>query len=296
MFVQVQRADGSHAEDVNPAEARRAVKDGLARWLCKNPPVIELDSLWDHLPRTYGRARERHFMKTTTDFFNLFQEEKPLWVKTLVPGQVSLTIQLGNGQDTSLLVPHSGDPVSLTDQAPFHALKMSMDIRKLALPRQVKGAGGAPRLKPPAIRIMTQDEVREHYRKKAIKLDYRTPEGEPDVERAMEPVITEPASPRLLDRVDNAGADEDQPMNKPPKPQPLYVAEAIEPRVLQLCLEANPTDNDNPLPADAMLLELDNMGPLNEDSLQHILANGHHASVKKWAQAELADRFNGSDE
>jgi len=234
-------------------------------------------------------------VKTTTDFFNLFLEEKPLWVKTLVPGQVSLTIQLGNGQETSLLVPNSGDPVSLTDQAPFQALKMSMDIRKLALPRQVRGSDGAPRVKPPAIRIMTHEEVQEHFKKKAIKLDYRTPEGEPDIERAMQPVITEPASPKPATRVEgvnNAGADEDQPQMKPPKPEPLYVHDAVEPRVYQLCLDADPTDNDNPLPADAMLLELSNMQDLSEDSLNHILANGHHNSVKKWAQAELQERFS----
>lgn len=225
-------------------------------------------------------------------FSELFKEEQPLYVKTLIPGQVSFDIPTGPGQVESVRVPHTGDPVCLTDIAPFDALKRCMDLRKLAAPRRTRSGG----LKPPAITILTEAQVRSHYASKAERLGYINDDGTPDIERAAAPVYTEEAVRTPVNKVElpksaTAELAEQSGQNANLGDEPVAMAEVVHPRVLHLCQELSEEVPENQrMPADTVLNDLHVLGELNVETLNHLLAYGYYKSVKAWATQQLQAR------
>lgn len=292
-LVLVLDADGHFAEYVEPAVARKALKECLVRAVDAPEFTIQMPKGMTRVPRLFGR---RHPM--LDKFSKLFEAEQPLYVKTLVPGQVSFEIPTGPGLMEPVLVPASGDPLCITDRAPFDAIKRCTDLRYLAKPRVSRDG----KVKPAAIVIMTEDEVIEHYAKKAVRLGMYTPDGEPDVERAAQPVITEPAVEPARSRVDLPKSKslelmEQQPSDANLGDDPVMISEVVHPRVLAMChsLAAEAPENQRQ-PADAVLNELHLMGDLNVESLNHIMANGYYKSVKTWARKELERLAPGEED
>lgn len=287
-FVLVLNAEGHFAEYVEPAVARKALREGVVEVVKTSDEfAIQMPTGMSRVPRLF---RGRGVKQMSLDRFSqLFSEEQPLYVKTLVPGQVSFEISVGPGMTEPVLVPHSGDPVCLTDVAPFDALKRCMDLRKLAKPRKTRSGG----LKPPAIRIMTEDEVRGHYEAKAVRLGYTDDEGNPDVERAAAPIYTEAAVTQPATRVDlppkeSERAAEEGGGDANLGDKPVMINEVVHPRVLGLCndLTADAPENQRPS-ADSVLTELDSLGALNVETLNHLLSFGYYKTVKTWAQQQL---------
>lgn len=290
-FVLVLDADGRFLEYVEPAVARKALKEGAVEVATTDPFTLRAPPGMTRVPRLFKGSRSSNV--SFDKFSKIFAEEQPLYVKTLVPGQVSIEIQVGPGMTEPVRVPHTGDPVCLTDIAPFDALKRSMDLRKLASPRKARDG----KLKPPAIRILTHEEVTEHYRQKAVDLGYTTPEGEPDIERASAPVYTDEAITKPATSVDiGKSATEEMleqhggPVNLGKEGQ-VAVQEVVHPRVLHLCSEVSADVPENQkMSADALLTELRSLGELNPESLNHLLSFGFYKSVKTWASKQLQER------
>lgn len=231
-------------------------------------------------------------------FGELFAEEQPLWVKTLVPGQVSFEIQVAAGMTMPIRVPANGDPVCLTDVADFQSLKRCTDLRKLASPRETRdNKTGQRGLKPPAIKILTEAEMRAHLEQKATRRGWFKEDGTPDIERAMQPQYTEGAMPAPATRVElppsqtkelseSQGADANLGQDGQ-----VVMAEVIHPRVLAICNEiSDPNLPENQrISADQILDEFETLGSMNPESLNHILAYGYYKSVKKWAAEQLKE-------
>lgn len=244
------------------------------------------------------------------NFTELFREEREIWIKSLVPGQVSLSFETGQGREAHVLVPYSGDPVCLTDQVPFSAIKTSTDLRKLCNPRR-QGNGG---LKPAALLLMTAEQAEEHFRKKAVRksLFKKTPTGDiikdaegnpvPDVEAASRPVITEPSVAAPKTQVDFGKTKSEEAMDRHTDianlgDKPVLIADEINPRVQYWVhqISTAESEKDRPL-ADVLIDEFESLGELNEASLNHILAFGHYRSVKAWATKQLESVATSTDE
>lgn len=296
-FVLVLDADGTFVEYVEPAVARRALKERAVKVATTEPFVIQLHKGQSRVPRLFkGRGVPRMALDK---FSKLFSEEQPLYVKTLVPGQVSFEIQVAPGMSEPVRVPHTGDPVCLTDIAPFDALKRCMDLRKLASPRKTRSGG----LKPPAIQLLTEAEVMEHYERKAVRRGWMTEDGKPDIERATQPAYTEEATRAPANRVELPKSKTEELMEQGSgnanlgKDGMITIAEVVHPRILHICqmLGADAPENQR-MSADHVLNELEGLGELNTESLNHLMAFGYYKSVKTWATQELANRVDAEED
>ena len=291
--------DGRFVEYVEPAVARRALKAQVVKVATTEPFVLQLPRGMQSVPNLLGR-RGVEMMKSLDKFGDLFREEQALWVKTLVPGQVSFEIQIAPGMTVPVKVPSNGDPVCITDRADFASLKRCTDLRTLASPRPGKGGRG---LRPPAIRIMTEPEMREYYSQKAVRRGWMKDDGTPDVERAATPVYTEEATAQPAARVELPKSATEELMEQHSTEANLgregqvALAEVVNPRILHLCQEVSNPDITaaQRMSADAMLDELDSLGRLNNESLQHIMSFGYHKAVKAWALVQLQDRATSEE-
>lgn len=310
--VLVVDADRQFVEYVKPAVARRALKDGAATVFRKQPFSIQLPPGVHRCPKTFAKAKrtrkEKGKMTLNTDFNKIFEQEKSVWVQSLVPGQVSLEFKDAMGNITGVVVPFSGDPINLTDHVAIEAIQRSTDLRKLCNPRRQPSGG----YRPAALKLMTEEDAYDHFRRKAErrKIYKRDTQGnvvtdvdgnpELDVEAASRPKVTMPAVAPSQTRVDDTRSATREALEASDgissvKDQPVMMAQAITPRVLQLCHEASvaETDNERPLASD-MIDEFESL-PLSEDDLNHILAAGYYKSVKKWSQERLAETLNSED-
>ena len=294
-LVLVLDADGHMLEYIEPAVARRALREGLIKVAASDPFTVQVPRGMSRVPRLF---KGRGVAKMAFDKFReLFSEEKSIYIKTIVPGQVSFEIQSGSGQATSVTVPHSGDPICLTDMATFEAISRCMDLRKLASPRPVAGGG----LKPPAVRIMTEDEVHEYYAAKATRKGWFTPDGQPDVMRAAQPkytheAITVPSHVVKKSESDPLEADSESTIKNIRNKQ-LTLASGVHPKVIHLCGEASNNEipeNERPS-ADQMIEEFEMLGVLNVETLNHIQAFGVYKTVKKWATKVLEEQTEGAE-
>ena len=316
--VLVVDADSQFVESVSPAIARRALKDGFVELHCKDPFSIRLHRGMNHCPLVFSESRRAKkdgyslmSIGAKIDFTEIFREECELWIKALVPGQVSLQFELSPGREHGILIPATGDPICLTDQVPFDAIKRSTDIRKLSNPRRMQNGG----IKPAAIQLMTPDDVEEYFRKKAIRkgMFKKNPMGEtmtdaltgdpiPDIEAVSAPKITEPMQTASAKRIETVKSKSEELMDQHSDNanlgnKPVMLAEIINPKVLHLCqqVQTAETDKDRPL-ADTMIDEFESLGSLNDDSLSYILSFGHYKSVKKWATEQLSSRNVAEEE
>lgn len=301
--VLVVDADRQFVEYVSPAVARRALKDGVATVFRKQPFSIQLPPGVTRCPRTFAKARRvRKMSMGINNWSKFFEDEKSIWVKSLVPGQVSLEFKDAMGNITGVVVPYSGDPVNLTDRVSLDQIRTSTDLRTLSRVRRQRGGG----VKPPAIQVLTEEEALEHFKKKAERKKlYKTDplgkvlkdgDGNPvlDIEAASTPKVTEPATRASAGRVDlpesktqrdAAAADEVSSVRN----TPVMLADAIQPRVMHLCHQVASAENENERPLAADLIEELESIPMTEDDLNHVLAMGYYKSVKTWAREQLAD-------
>lgn len=314
-YILVVDADRQFVEYVPPAVARRALRDGCVSVFRKQPFSIQLPPGVDRCPRTFAKARRARKKGITMasnsikNYTEYFKEERDVWVKATYPGQVSLQFQAGPGSDPiGVVVPFTGDPVRLTDEVPFEAIKRSTDLRKLCNPRRANNGG----LKPAALVLLTEEDVQAHYAKKAkrkglfikdalgnVQKDPDTGEPIPDIEAASQPKITEPATTTPSSQIPQGTTKSEQAMDAHSdvanvgKEGSIQMAEAIEPSVLNLIHEINTAESekDRPLADDVLdhFEALFEQGALNEETLNHILAMGHYKTVKTWASERLSE-------
>lgn len=225
------------------------------------------------------------------NFTEFFKEERDVWVKSIISGQVSIEFVTSPGNTIGITVPYTGDPICLTDRVPFDAIKGSTSLRTLCNPRRVRDG----EVKPPALTLLTAEQANAHFEQKAARkgLWVKDETGAiatdeagkpiPDIQAAAMLVNTTIAPARVVVTPPDASGDMDKP------PLIMRLADTINPRVMYLCAQVDAALAPNERwDADHLLIDLEAIEKdLKNDDLQYIATHGFYKTIKAWAEDRL---------
>jgi hypothetical protein len=205
------------------------------------------------------------------NFTEYFKEERDVWARCLVPGQVVISFRDSTGRSRGVTIPYGKDPVNLSATATFNDIKDSGSVRSLF------SAG--------ALMLMTVEEVETYFEEKAKRRGLASAdEARAQAAERYNKIYSRqkighdlsrpPASASVFDTEDGEKYD-----------GVIRVEDTITPRVMHLCRQvASDLPDNNRMPASELLDELEAVeGTLTLDDLEYIRANGTYHSVKKWA-------------
>ena len=244
-------------------------------------------------------------MSSPRNFTEYFKSERDVYVQNLANAQVSCEFPIAQGRVEGFTFPHNRDPINLSQHIPFHAIKDSMDFRKMLSRR------------PPALQLLTQEEYDAFYAKKAQQQGLMT-DGKPDIDAAVdasEERRRRTADKNLREKVTDKdpepiheviesgtgpkGAAHFGERNRVAAHEMISEDDIINPRVLHLCNQVkNEIPEEERMPAKDLLDSLQDIPELKLDDLEHIRAHGFYKSVKKWAKGkmgELSDKDDTND-
>lgn len=231
--------------------------------------------------------------QSVTNWFKFFQEERELWVQNISATQLSIQFEVAPGHYAGVLVPIGPDPICITNEVPFDAVKKSLDFRKFL--NRV----------PSVTKLLTTEQAHAYYAEKAKNLgayltDPATGQLVPNVAAAIG--HTDLERKKLTTRPpgdDTVVGPDGQVRFSPPKTalelsfdnvgnQPVMMEQLIHPRVLYLCQQVSMQLQPNlRMPAGQFFREIQALRPqLNLESLQYIESNGTYQTVKKWAREQ----------
>jgi len=279
-------------EYTRPGTARLLLKEGKARVFSRQPFAIML-------LRTVSAAeiRRRIVMPAPRNFTEYFRNEKDVYVQNLANAQVSCEFPIGPNRVEGFTFPHNRDPINLTQHIPFHAIKDSMDFRKMLSRR------------PPALQLLNEEEYNAYFEKRASQQGLKDRSGKLDIDAAID--SSEEKRRRTADKNlrENVTDKDPEPIHEViesgtgPKGATHFgernrvmpkevVAEddIINPRVLHLCNQVkNEIPEEERMPAKDLLDELQGLPDLKLDDLEHIRAHGFYKSVKKWSKQKMSE-------
>jgi len=236
-------------------------------------------------------------MPAPRNFTDYFRNEKDVYVQNLANAQVSCEFPLGQNRIEGFTFPHNRDPINLTQHIPFHAIKDSMDFRKMLGRR------------PPALQLLTEDEYNVFYSKKAAQQGLVDSAGKPDIDAAIdssEEKRRRMADKNLREKVTDRepepiheiiesgsgpkGATHFGERNRVAAREMVSEDDIINPRVLHLCNQVKQEiPEEERMPAKDLLDELQSLPDLKIDDLEHIRAHGFYKSVKKWSKQKMSE-------
>ena len=286
-------------EYTNPGMARKLLREHKAKVFSRSPFAIML-------LRTVSVStiRKRNVMATPRNFTDYFMKERDVYVQNLANAQVSCEFPIAQGRTEGFTFPHNRDPINLTQHIPFHAIKDSMDFRKMLSRR------------PAALQLLTSEEYEAFFAKKANQMGLKNEEGKPDVDAAVD------ASEEKRRRTADKGMRE-RITDKDPEPiheivesgtgpkgaahfgerqrvahsEMVSEDDVINPKVLHLCNQVkNEIPEEERMPAKDLLEELQDIPELKLDDLEHIRAHGFYKSVKKWAKQQMSELSSNEEE
>lgn len=268
--VPVVDSDGEPLSKTHPARARKLLDKGKASVLSTDPFVIKL-------------ARNQEDKMATpviTNFTEYFRTERDVYVQNKSNTQVSMQFEVSPGRIESVLIPRDKKPLNLTQIVPFHALKASVDLRKMI------------NRTPPALKLLTEQEY-EDYFKTVAEQAKKTPEEvimeAQQFQRDLQDkkVFTEPSQRgrKTLDELADERKDE------PADPQ-----DKVSARIVGLCSQVgDDVEEKHRLPASSILDEvkdLDQGTPLTRADLEYLQGHGYYKSVKNWALKTHGERWS----
>lgn len=221
-------------------------------------------------------------MSQVKNFTRFFEKERDIYVQNISNCQVSVQFDVGPGHSESHLFPNSKDPVNLTQKIPFHAIKASMDFRRML--NRV----------PPALHLLEDAEYDAFYERKAHanglgskEEAIQQAEEKLAAVQAHEPLPNSPKPMKVTDTHDN-------------DPSVVSEQEVINPRILNLCLQVHSSlDDQEKMSAQNFLAELDAIQDLTLMDWEYVMSNSFYKSTKNLAKkkvAELATRSVADDE
>ena len=228
------------------------------------------------------------------DFTEYFREEKDVWVRNIGDEQISLEFDTGNGNKIPKCIQLTGDPENLTLEVPWDAIKNSHDFRIIL------------RRAPPALVVMTYDQVEAHFRQKAerrgITIEEAVAQAEARRQRDRAPpdrlgaTVDEISgrgrteTQREFEELQQGGTGSGSSANLG-KHGVVQIRDVVHPRVLHLCNQVTTdVDPQDRMPAREMLDELEAIrGRLKLEDANHIMSFGFHTTVKKFGQALAAE-------
>jgi hypothetical protein len=282
-------AERRFLEYTHPAMARRLLKEGRAVVYSKNPFAIQIQRSVEAPNR---HTRNRQIMGQVKNFTDFFKDERDIYIQNISGCQVSLQFEVG-GRTESFLVPNSKDPVNLTQFIPFASVKASIDLRRM-LNRQ-----------PPALQLLNDEEYRMYFERQAQQ------QGLQDADEAMAraerrrveiqnhvPLANAPDPIKLHDIVEDGKHLGERKVVS--SVEFVSTEDAINPKVLNLCLQVSPQVPDQQkMTAVQLLTEIDNVGSLTLSDWEYIQSHGYYKSVKNHARkmvASLASNEEADDE
>lgn len=93
------------------------------------------------------------------NWFKFFQEERELWIQNISATNLSMQFEIAPGHFAGVLVLIGPDPICLTNEVPFDAVKKSLDFRKFL--NRV----------PAVMKLMTTEQAHDYYAQKAATLN-----------------------------------------------------------------------------------------------------------------------------
>lgn len=314
-------AQRQYVETISPAVARRLLRDQKVTMLRKRPCTVQLAPS-NVRPDAFERVREVRKMATKygsaygangfVNFTEFFREEKDVWVQNIGRNLISLEFDSGNGNKIGKLIPRVSDPINLSREVPWDAIKNSADFRKQVMRN------------PKIMKLLTAQEAEEWFARKAASnkkhvIDQSTGQKIPDVGWAMadaerrinkqinpvenpDPIVTTDGRQMTVDGLHNgprgtASSRELDDIERGVGPGAaanigkdghLELREVVNPRVLHLCqqvsYELSPAER---MPARELLDELQSMEDhLTLEDVNHIQSFGTYKPVKAWARQQ----------
>lgn len=217
------------------------------------------------------------------NFTEFFKEEKDIYVQNISNCQVSLFFDLGGGRFEPFLFTNSKDPVNLTRYVPFAAIKNSMELRKMV------------NRSPPALQLLTEQEYRMFFERKAQQLGLDSLDEAIDRAEAQrnaiqnhQPLPNAPDPIKLHEVVEDGKRLGEKKIVQPL--EQVAETEAINPKVLNLCLQVHPSVPDQQkMTAAQLLTELDLVGSLGLGDWEYIQSHGYYKSVKNLARKKVQE-------
>ena len=116
---------------------------------------------------------------TVMNWFKFFQDERELWLQNISATQISMQFEIAPGHVAGVLAPIGMDPICITNEVPFDAVKKSLDFRKIL--NRV----------PSVMKLLTTEQAHAYYNQKAASLnayitDPATGKSVPNVQAAIE--------------------------------------------------------------------------------------------------------------
>ena len=250
---------------VHPAFARRLIKDQAALVYSRDPFVIQVknkDSL----------LIKKDNPNMISNFTEYFKTEKDVYVQNVSNCQVSVNFEVGPGHSESYLFTNSKDPVNLTRAIPYQAIKNSMDLRKML--NRV----------PAALKLLEEEDFNTYYRKQVVTHGLNSVD-EALAQAEARRIAAQNHTP-LTDAVEAARETETE------KKASVIIAEAdaINSRVLHLCLQVHPSVPDqSKMSAQQLLSELDSLNDMRITDWEYIQSHGFYKSVKNLAKKMVAE-------
>ena len=195
-----------------------------------------------------------------------FAEEKDIYIQNVSDGIVSLSF--GNKDEVGYSVPHNPNPVCLTSIIPFKMVKDSITFRKALL------------RVPPFIRLLTEEEYKDYYDRKAQIVGIKVEELIEKTEEKQSLLQTKPV----------ITTEAPEPVGRSVEPETMD--EVLTPRVMQIVATLNtPVEEGNKVVLTELLDELEIMSAkLGQDDLEYIRSQGRFKSIKKWATTKMDER------
>jgi len=286
-------------EYTNPGMASKLLKEGKAKIFSKQPFTIKL---MHAVPISSIRSKT---MASTKNFTDFFKEERDIYVQNIANAQVSCEFPIAPNRNEGVLFPNSRDPINLTQQVPFEAIKQSMDFRKMLNRR------------PPALQLLDQAQYESYFASKAKSMGLVDNEGNPDADAAID--SAEEKRRRTADRNfrENITDNSPEPIHKViekgsgPGGAPMKLGERqrvestdvvgedeiINPRVLHLCNQVkSELEEAERMPASEFLESVQSIPSLTLDDLEYIRSHGYYKTVKKWAKTESSKLATANEE
>lgn len=256
--------DRQFVDYIHPAFARKLIKEQAAVVFSREPFVIQVKN------RESLLKKESINMSSIVNFTEYFKAEKDVYVQNISNCQVSVGFEVGPGHSESYLFTNSKDPVNLTRAIPFQAIKNSMDLRKML--NRV----------PAALKLLEEADFNNYYKKQAVS------NGLSGIEEAMDKAEARRASAQNHTPLSDAIAEE-KAKEEDKKPVAVDEQDAINARVLHLCLQVHPSVPDqSKMSAQQLLAELDGLSDISLSDWEYIQSHGFYKSVRNQAKKMVA--------
>jgi hypothetical protein len=212
-------------------------------------------------------------MSKVTNYTDFFRTERDIYVSNTSSCQVSVQFDISPTKSLSFLFPNTRDPINLTQEVPFEAIKSSMDFRKML--------GRVPQ----ALKLLTEEEYLAYYKHQAKA------NGQESIDDAIADAVerrkdiqehkvdlSAPVPMKVTEDHDHA------PLTK------VAEEEEVNARILHLCLQVHPQlEEQQKMTASNFLRELDSVGNLTLLDWEYVASHGHYKSVVNMARKKIGE-------